>query len=586
MLGGNENIKSFEQRLECIAGFLLFSVILLIYKLYVLQICYAEKYSLMSDNNRIRLSAIQPKRGKIISSDNMILASSSYYYKLVSEYNKKEFLKNNLDIISSMIQISEDEKNHLLNEKKSIYSPFVIRELLEWDEYAKVSMNLFKLNEIVIENSFMREYKIPLETCHVVGYVTRPDNNFQIPSGKIGLEAFFNKILSGKLGHLQTEINARGKKIRVLEKENAKDGDDLKISINSRLQKFIYDLLTPNLAGSAIVMDAKNGKILALVSYPGYDTNLFTKKISKEKWQEIINNPFTPLLNRAISAYPPGSIFKIVIAYAALCEKTISYQEKIFCSGGTKLDNHVFHCWNRYGHGFVNMKEALIYSCDCYFFELAYRMGIDTIEKYAKKLGFGQLTGIELLNESKGVMPSKKWKFLKYHSMWKPYETLLIGIGQGSMLATLLQSVVMFGKIFSNNYNFSATFFEKIFKKKPLDIEQNKLNVLKDALYKVCVYGTASKSCNASYGIYGKTGSSQVLSIKKNEVGLSQDLLKREHRDHAFFVGAAPYQDPKYIVGVFIEHGGGGAKVAAPIARKIFDKIIVEKILEEVREKK
>lgn len=573
MLQRDENIKNFQIRMEYILGLIFFLITLLIYKLYVLQICYAQKYSLMSDNNRIKLSILQPKRGKIISADNKVLASSTYYYKLISEFNKKNVLKNNLDIISAAISLSEDEKARLLSEKKSLYSPFVLKEPLNWNEYVKISLQLFKLNDIVIECSFVREYKWPEEFSHVIGYVTKAENDFQLSKGIVGIEAFFDETLRGELGHKQMEINALGKKIRLLKRHDAINGGDLILTINAELQRYIYDLLTPHLAGAGIVMDIKTGEILALVSVPGYDTNLFSKKISVEKWNEIRLNRLTPLLNRTVAAYPPGSVFKIVVAFAALNEKVISPEDRIFCSGGTKLDNHIFHCWKRCGHGFVNFYQALANSCDCYFFELAYKLGIDTIERYAKKLGFGAVTGIELSNESAGIMPSRKWKILKYHSTWKPYETFLVGIGQGSVLATLLQSVVMFGKIFSKSYDFAPTLIKgssKNFERK----EFLQVNVLKDALHQVCTQGTAARSCQAPYGIFGKTGSSQLRAIKKNEVGISQDLLKREHRDHAFFVGAAPYSNPKYVVGIFIEHGGGGAKVAAPIARAVFDKVM------------
>jgi penicillin-binding protein 2 len=281
-------------------------------------------------------------------------------------------------------------------------------------------------------------------------------------------------------------------------------------------------------------------------------------------------------MNRAVGcAYPPGSIFKIVVAFAGLNEKIISPRDKIFCGGGMKLDNHVFHCWNRGGHGKTDLCNALKFSCDCYFFETAKKLGIDTIVKYARKFGFGAETGIELSNENIGLLPTKKWKFLRYGTSWKPYETVIAGIGQGALLSTLMQSAAMFGKIYTADFNFSPTLIKgesKKHEKDPIDSEH--LETLKNALYQVCTSGTAAKSCRTDYGISGKTGSSQVKKIKTSEAGANQKLIQWKFRDHAFFVGCAPYPNPKYIVAVFVEHGGGGSAVAAPIARKIFDMLL------------
>jgi penicillin-binding protein 2 len=270
------------------------------------------------------------------------------------------------------------------------------------------------------------------------------------------------------------------------------------------------------------------------------------------------------------------------VAFAALSEGVISPKDKVFCGGGVKLDNHIFHCWNRGGHGNIDLCNALKFSCDCYFFETAKKLGIDTIVKYAKKFGFGTETGIELPNENVGLLPTKKWKFLRYGTSWKPYETMIVGIGQGALLSTLMQTVAMFGKIYTGDFNFSPTLIKNdnnnnnnnSSKSVQSPINPECLEVLKNALYQVCVSGTASGSCRTDYGISGKTGSSQVRKIKAAEAGHDQKSVQWKLRDHAFFVGCAPYRNPRYAVAVFVEHGGGGASVAAPIARKIFDRLM------------
>jgi penicillin-binding protein 2 len=299
-------------------------------------------------------------------------------------------------------------------------------------------------------------------------------------------------------------------------------------------------------------------------------------KMTNLQWKSISSDPLFPLINRAVNcSYPPGSVFKVVVAFAALSEKVMSPQDKIFCAGGVKQDDRVFHCWNRGGHGYVNLCDALRLSCDCYFFEVAKKLGIDAIIKYAQKFGFGSETGIELPNENIGLLPTKKWKFLRYGTSWKPYETMISGVGQGAVLATLMQSAVMFGKLYTGNYDFSPTLIKGRVKNQTKDpINREQLEIIKDALHQVCTSGTAAGSCRTDYGISGKTGSSQVRKIKSHEVGVNQKLFQWKMRDHAFFVGCAPHKNPIYVVGVLVEHGGGGASVAAPIARKIFDRLM------------
>jgi penicillin-binding protein 2 len=440
-------------------------------------------------------------------------------------------------------------------------------------------MNLFKLNNVSVENIYVRDYPSLWEFSHVIGHVSKNKENTSIITGKAGVESTFDDQLFGKIGTIQIEVNSVGRKVKIIDSQEPTNGKDISLSIDSKLQKYVYNLLSSEKAGACIVLDISNGEVLSMVSVPSFDPNIMSGKISKSQWQSIINDPLFPLINRTIGcSYPPGSVFKIVVAFAALSEHVISPNDTIFCSGGVKLDNHTFHCWNRGGHGRMNLRDALRLSCDCYFFEIAKKLGIDLIVKYAKKLGFGAKTGVELPNENIGLLPTKKWKFLRYGTSWKPYETMIIGIGQGALLTTLLQSAVMFGKIYTGDYDFAPTLIkgkEKSDSKNP--IEKEYLEIIKDALHQVCVSGTASGSCRTDYGISGKTGSSQVRKIKSTEAGMNQKLIQWNLRDHAFFVGCAPYKKPRYVVAVLIEHGGSGAATAAPIARKIFDELMKNK---------
>ena len=584
-----------KKRLEIIIYAILLLSCVLIGKLYYLQIVYNQKYKLYSNRNSIRTTRLVPKRGRIFTADNRIIAWNVHRYKLIMERCKRKDFDKNLQLISQYISLSPQDLENINNSRQRHYS--VIKDALSWEEYSNIAMAFFKFNNLVIDSVYSREYFLPEEFCHICGYVTGNNNSLQVLEGKSGVELYFNEYLTGKLGNVMSEVNAAGKKIRTLETEPPTDGKDLRLTINSELQKYVHEIMSQEKAGACVVLDM-DGKILAMVSVPTFDTNILSGRMNKSQWDAIIKNPQFPLLNRVIGcAYPPGSIFKIVIGYAALCEGVVTPKDRIFCSGGYLQDGHTFHCWNRSGHGWVNMVEALSYSCDCYFFEVAKRLGIDRIAKYAKLFGYGSPTGIEICGEISGLMPSREWKILRHGSLWKPYETLIVGIGQGAVLATLAQTATMLGRLYSENYGFTPHLVQdecmQEFIKESESMEENpaekiqaqkfdvaqKLNptaaqVIKEGLQRVCTSGTAARSCAAPYGIAGKTGSSQVRRLKKSHVGIKQDKLEWKYRDHAFFAGVAPNPNPRYIVAVFVEHGGGGASVAAPIARKVFDKLM------------
>jgi penicillin-binding protein 2 len=570
------NKDDIRFRARIVFGVMLLMSALLTIHLYQLQISNAEKYALMSNKNRIRVLPILPKRGHIITSDGKIAAGNSYRYKLMMECCSEKIFSENMALLDQCISLGEDDRIRIADQRKKRTPFIIIKDGLSWSEYSRISMILFKLNNVSIENTYIRNYLMPAEFCHVIGYTSKSSGSVQILTGKTGLEQTLNDQLTGEAGNVQIEVNSLGKKVRIIESREPVAGKDIVITIDSQLQEHIYNIFSQEKAGACVVLDIPTGEVLAMVSTPAFDLNLVSGKMTSTQWQSIIGDPLSPLMNRVVGcAYPPGSIFKIVIAFAGLSEKIISPQDKFFCGGGMKLDNHVFHCWNRGGHGKMDLCNALKFSCDCYFFETAKKLGIDTIVKYAKKFGFGTETGVELLNENIGLLPTKKWKILRYGTSWKPYETVIAGIGQGSLLSNLMQSAVMFGKIYTADFNFSPTLIKGESKTHICDpINSEYLEALKNALHQVCVSGTAAGSCRTNYGISGKTGTSQVKKIKASEAGANQKLTQWKFRDHAFFVGCAPYPNPKYVVAVFVEHGGGGAAVAAPIARKIFDKLL------------
>lgn len=553
-------------------------MLVLIGNLYLLQVKYSEKYQLLSDKNRIRISPLIPKRGRILSSDGQELAFCEYRHKLVMEYCSKKTFEENLKALSEYLPFSEEDKEKFRKQRDKKCPNIDIKDDLSYDEYAKIAMNLFKLRGVSISSSFSRNYYMPLEFSHVIGYTSKINNNFRIMEGRTGIEASCDEKLRGSLGNIQKEINASGRSVRILGQEDPVAGEDIVLTIDSRIQKFIYDELSQYKVAACCVLDME-GNVVALVSYPGYDIKAMSSEISKAQWDELNNSMYKPLLDRFTnSLYPPGSIFKIVTAYAALKERIISPNDKLYCLGGVKEGNRVFHCWNRGGHGKINISNALVYSCDCYFFELAKKLGIQKIAHYARELGYGQKVGIGLPNEKDGLVPDKLWKLWRYKSDWKTYETMLVGIGQGALLTNLIQTATMFGKLYSNDLNYSPHLIvdENQPEKEKIPLDKYAVDIIKQALHAVCERGTARKSCKVDYGISGKTGSSQVRTMKSGEAGLNQSLIDWKYRDHAFFAGVAPYNNPKYIVAVLVEHGGGGSSVAAPIARKIFDELLHE----------
>lgn len=568
--------------------------ILLVFKLFQLQVVDSKKYTTLSDKNRIRVYPVVQRRGRIISSDGKVIGKNRQRYRLSIEACPKDIFRKDLELVASQIYFSPEDLQKLyeIRSKTLRYTPIIAKDELSWDEYSKIAMIFYKLRHISVENSFIREYTAPIEFGHIIGYTSRSHNYLQSLKGEAGIEASMDERLIGAPGNVKMEINSIGKKMRIIDSVTPLDGEDVTITIDAEIQQYVYDLISQEKAGACVVIDIKDGSVVALVSVPGFDTNIMSSKIPKKRWNELLQDPLKPLINRATGGlYPPGSVFKIVTVLAALEKGIISPKDTINCTGGVVVDGHTFHCWRRSGHGRMNAYDALRFSCDCYIFEVARKLGINTIVEYAKKLGFGAKTGIEIPNENAGLLPSKQWKLLRYGSSWKPYETIITAIGQGALLATLIQSATMMGKIYSNNYDFKPTLIklseeeakekaEKI-KRSANRINSENLAVIKDALYKVCnAGGTASQSCKTAYGISGKTGSSQVKKIKKGEEGMNQDALPWHLRDHAFFVGCAPCsvdREPRYVVAVMIEHGGGGAKKAAPIARKIFDKLMLSK---------
>ncbi|MDC0045469.1 penicillin-binding protein 2, partial [Pelagibacteraceae bacterium] len=396
--------------------------------------------------------------------------------------------------------------------------------------------------------------------------------------GKEGLEKNFNRILVGKSGQREIEVNSFGRIIREISRVDSNKGKDLQITLDFRLQQYSMNLLNAHRAGSVVVMNIENGDIKTIASTPFYDPNKIIKKPNKDYWDSLLSNNLSPLTFRSVQGlYAPGSTFKMIVAIAGLYYGVINNDTEHFCNGKIALGDRLYHCWKNNGHGLMNVQNAIKESCDVFFYEISKKIGIDRIAEVAKDFGLGKIYDLPISNQKIGIVPSKNWKKKKIGESWYPGETLISAIGQGFVLANPLQLATMTSIIASNGKLIEPKIInDGNYKEvKKLEKYSSAIKVIKQSMFKVVneSKGTAFRSKSDDFIFSGKTGTSQVKRITVAERE-SDDFRKKEieweKRDHALFVGYMPHDKPKYAVSVVIEHGGSGASTAAPIAKQIF----------------
>ena len=460
---------------------------------------------------------------------------------------------------------------------------------------SKILLNAPDLPGVEIDEGLSRSYPYAELYAHVLGYVgpvaekdKRESPLYLVPGfkiGKSGLEKSFDYKLQGTGGTVKLEVNAYGRVMKEIERQGGKEGESLVITVDSRLQKATYEAFGNN-SGAAVVLNVNTGEILALVSTPSFDPNLFTNGISYKHWNALLNNERTPLINKAVSGqYSPGSTFKIVVALAALEAGAINLNTKYNCSGAMDVGTTKFHCWKHSGHGSLNVIEALKHSCDIFFYETALKIGIDKIQAMAERLGLGHVLQVGLDNEKGGLIPSQSWKNARFGTGWTRGDSANSGIGQGYVLVTPLQLATMVARVVNGGYAVKPTFIkptEKQLQKIPrLGISRRHIEIVKQGMFEVVngIGGTASKARFNINGAQmgGKTGTTQVrrISIQERKRGIIHDEnLPWRLRNHALFVGFTPIESPRYAVAVIVEHGSSGSGVAAPIASKILQKAL------------
>lgn len=568
-------------------------------RLYYLQVVDAERYRLLAEDNRISMRLSAPRRGRIVDRNGIPLAVNRQNYQVHMVAEQAQDVDRTLDALTHIIHLDSEDRARVKRDisARRSFVPVRVKDNLSWDQVSRIAVNSVELPGVFVEAGQSRHYPYGPTLAHIVGYVgavseqdLTGDPVLELPGfriGKNGVEKVHDEELRGRAGNTQVEVNAVGRVMQQISRVEGQSGHDVELTLDMGLQNYAHQRLIGERSASAIVMDAITGDVLSLVSVPSYDPSAFTRGLSSAEWHSLIEDPLSPLSNKAISGqYAPGSTFKMVVSLAAM-ENHIGPQEEVYCPGHMDLGNHRFHCWRRGGHGRMNMRDALKQSCDVYFYEMAKRLGIDAIAAMARRMGFGQTVGIDLPSERTGLMPTEDWKLANIGERWQGGETLIQAIGQGYMLATPLQLAVMTARLVNGGKAIRPhvtrrikgleNITEEVKEESPdLGLMPLQVNSILDAMDAVCneQRGTAysARIHLPGWEMGGKTGTSQVRRITASEraagIVRNEDLPWRR-RDHALFVGYAPVHNPRYVCSVVVEHGGGGGSVAAPIARDL-----------------
>lgn len=588
----NDKGKVLINRSLILGGMQLFALLVVIFRLYYLQVYQADKYQMLADENRISTRLLVPPRGVVYDRYGEMLATNRQNFQVMMVAEQTPDVQATLNAFKKIMPLTEAEEEKIKKDlkKNRSFVPIKIKDNLTWEEVARIQLNAPDLPGIIIDEGLSRYYPLAEKTAHIIGYVSsvsdrdvKDDPLLEVPGfkiGKSGIEKLYEKKLRGSGGNLKLEVNAYGRIMKEIERVDGMPGERIDLSIDARLQNKAYELFGEE-SGAAILLDVNSGEILSFASVPSFEPNLLSQGLSNVEWKELNQNERKPLMNKAVSGqYSPGSTFKMVVALAALENGVISSQTRSFCAGKMLLGNHTFHCWKKEGHGYINVAEALQHSCDIFFYETAQKLGINKIAEMARRFGLGQKINVGLENEKEGLIPDTEWKLRRFGESWQQGESLISGIGQGYVLTTPIQLATMTARIANGGYEVFPTFSKKNDKNKQslkkMSINPSHIALVKQGMFDVVnvVGGTAFGSRFNLNGMKmaGKTGTTQVkrITMKERQSGIiKQEDLPWKYRNHALFVGYAPHDNPKYAVVVLVEHGGSGSAVAAPIGGKL-----------------
>lgn len=573
---------------------------MLVFRLWFLQVINGQKYRTLSENNRIHLQRLTPYRGRILDRNGELLVDNlpSFNLYIIPEdiQDKEKLLKD----LKKLINLDPEEVEKRLKKESGAYAfqSVLIKKNMSRDELAIIQTHLFNLPGVMTDPKPRRSYLYGDFAAHIIGYLGEisekelasgqyTDNISGDYIGKVGVEGKWQKELNGTKGEKYVEVDAAGRQLQVVSKESAVSGQNISLTIDKNLQASAEAMLEGK-SGAIVAMDPSNGEILAMASAPSFDPNIFITGIDKTEWNRLTSGKDYPLQNRALSGqYPPGSVFKIVMALAGLEEGAITPEESTLCTGSYPFGNRDYRCWKSGGHGTVDLHKALMESCDVYFYKLGRKLGIEKIAYYARMCGLGEKTEIGLDAEKPGLIPDNEWKLKKYGVSWQPGETISASIGQSFVLVTPIQAARLISVIFNggkvyqpkivkwvgdeNNRDYSEPVLLR-----ELNVDKKNLELIKSALTDVVNEqgGTGSSARLKGVTVAGKTGTAQVITLEKEKELEEGSELSDRYEDHAWFVGIASDEDPRIAVAVIIEHGGHGGSAAAPYAKELIRKYL------------
>ncbi|MCQ4287256.1 penicillin-binding protein 2 [Pseudomonas stutzeri] len=593
-----KDARLVRQRVLVGAAFVLLLTGVLIARMYYLQVVQYQHHSTLSENNRVHVQPIPPNRGLIFDRTGKIIADNRPSFSLTVTRERAEDWRKTLDTVVEVLELSSEERE--LFEKRVLqgrrpFEPVPIMYELSEEQIARIAVDQFRLPGVEVAAQLVRHYPQREHFAHSVGYVGRINEaelkrldpvNYSGTHhiGKTGIERFYEDSLHGQVGYEEVETNARGRVLRVLKRTDPIPGKDITLTLDLDLQEAAEAALAGR-RGAVVALQPATGEVLAMVSQPSFDPNLFVTGISFKAYGELRDSIDQPLFNRVLRGlYPPGSTIKPMMAVAGLDAGVVTENSKVFDPGFFQLPNvkHKYRNWNRGGDGWVDLETAIYRSNDTYFYDMAHKMGIDRMHEYMTRFGIGQRVSLDMFEETAGLMPSREWKRARYRQPWYPGETVILGIGQGYMQTTPLQLAQATSLMATHGKWIRPHLAKSIEGVYPVDPEPMPDIELRDPDYwdaaidgMVAVLhgarGTAKKvGDTASYRIAGKSGTAQVVAIKQGERYDSEKLAER-HRDHALFVAFAPVHDPQIAVAVMVENGESGSGVAAPVAKQVMD---------------
>ena len=577
--------------------------VVLFLRLFYLQVIDGEELRRLSENNCIRLQNIDPPRGLIFDRNGKLLVDNRASFDLSIILKDAKPIEDTINKLSRYTQTSSEEIQSKIARSKGIsnYKPVLLKQDIGRNVLAAIEVHKYDLPGVCIDVKPRRHYINKQSAAHLIGYLSEinsgelksgkyPDCEQGDFIGKFGAEKAYEQYLRGKRGGRQVEVNANGQVVRILNAVDTRPGFDTYVTIDQLLQKQAEKLLE-GLAGAVVAMEPGTGRLLAMASSPSFDQNDFVSGMSHEQWGALISNPLKPMSNKAVQGeYPPASTFKIVTAIAGLEEGVIDADTTIFCPGFYKFGNRVYQCWKKGGHGSVNVISALAESCDCFFYQVGQKLGIDRLAWYAKAFGLGSPTGINLDHEAPGLVPTAAWKKRQIGIPWQAGETLSVAIGQGYNLVTPLQMAGLISAIGNGGDRYRPLILKKIVTSTGKVVLKGKtqvigrlpaspktLELVRKGLWEVVNgnQGTARGVRVAGIDISGKTGTAQIFSRKTDEVEREEDIAVHL-KSHAWFVAYAPSDDPVIAVAVVVEHGEHGSSGAGPIAKELIRTYLIK----------